>query len=101
MVSFLLTLVAGWEVRQASRATTRAEIAADKAKQNEDKAKKAEDAARYLAYVANRSEVQAKAQARIATSRSLAFLSESERSKRLDRSLLLAVEALRARLSRP
>jgi WD40 repeat protein len=37
----------------------------------------------------------AKAQARIATSRQLAALSASERNKRLDRSLLLAIEALR------
>jgi hypothetical protein len=39
---------------------------------------------------------RAEAQTRIATSRQLAALSASERNKRLDRSLLLAVEALRA-----
>ena len=40
-------------------------------------------------------EEEAKAQAKIADSRRLAALSESERDKRLDRSLLLAVEALK------
>ena len=45
--------------------------------------------------LANENEKRAKAQAAIATSRQLAALSASERNKRLDRSLLLAVEALR------
>src|SRR5262249_36111885 len=46
------------------------------------------------AVAAQKAEAKAKAQTRIATSRQLAALSSSERNKRLDRSLLLAVEAL-------
>jgi len=46
--------------------------------------------------IAEKATKQAKDQARIATSRQLAALSVSERNKNLDRSLLLAVEALRA-----
>jgi len=46
------------------------------------------------ARLAKTNEAAAKAQARIATSRQLAALSESERNKHFDRSLLLAVEAL-------
>ena len=45
--------------------------------------------------MAKNNEEKAKAQARIADSRRIAALSESERDKHLDRSLLLAVEALK------
>ncbi len=54
------------------------------------------DLAKAQTLVAENATKQAKAQTRIATSRQLAALSVAERDKRFDRSLLLAVEALRA-----
>ena len=60
------------------------------------KFKNAALAANQSAEKAKKNEQVARAQARIATSRQLAALSVSERNKRLDRSLLLAVEALHA-----
>jgi chemotaxis protein histidine kinase CheA len=85
----------------ANKANHESQIAAEKATKSENKAienltiavaetNRADQAAR----LAQTNEEKAKAQARIATSRQLAALSVAARNKRLDRSLLLAIEAL-------
>ena len=68
-------------LKKSDSAATREREATRVAQENERKAKKGEE--------------QAKAQAKLANSRRIAALSESERDKHLDRSLILAVEALR------
>ncbi len=80
-----------------------ANVKAEAARQAEEKekkqrlvAEKATDQAKAQTLLAEKATERAKAQTKIATSRQLAALSVAERDKRLDRSLLLAVEALRA-----
>jgi WD40 repeat protein len=89
-----LTLVAVVSTGVASReaaVANRARIAErDALRKAQDQARKAENAAR----LANENEQKAKAQARLANARRIAAFAESEREKRLDRSLILAVEAL-------
>ena len=58
-------------------------------------ANKARNAANIASELAKANEKEAKARARTSDSRRIAALSASERDQRLDRSLLLAVEALR------
>jgi WD40 repeat protein len=73
---------------------------ARRAEENERKqlviAERASDEAKAQTLLAERATEQARSQTRIATSRRLAVLSTTERDKRLDLSLILAVEALRA-----
>ena len=73
-------MAAVWQGDIARRAEGKATDEAKKAKKSEDRA--------------TENEARAKAQTAIATSRRLASLSVLERSRRLERSLLLAVEAL-------
>jgi hypothetical protein len=81
-ISLFLTIGAVWESMKAN-------TAAEAAKKSEERAKEKEE-------LATKNEERANAQALIATSRQLAAVSMSERQKRFDLSLLLAVEALRA-----
>ncbi len=87
-ISLLLAVVAGWESRRANRATVTATNKADEARKNEERANEKER-------LATKNEMLAKAQFKIASSRRVASLSVSERDKRFELSLILAVEALR------
>jgi len=81
VVAGLLALVAGIQTWRANQSVGKAR----------EEANRADEAAR----LARTNEEKAKAQTKIADSRRIAALSESERDKHLDRSLLLAVEALK------
>ncbi len=80
-ICVLLASVAIWASIQANKAGKSARIATETARKSEERAKE--------------SEQRAKAQTLIATSRYLAACSALERNRRLDRALLLAVEACR------
>ena len=85
--------------RRASSARTEKEqlatTAAEAARKSAEAARKSEERATEKEKLATENEKRAIDQAAIATSRQLAALSVSERNRRLDRSLLLAVEAVR------
>ena len=102
-VSLFLALAAGLQTRRANRASGMATTEAHRARESETKEKVAREyavqsklRAEENEKLAIENELRAKDQADLATSRQLAALFASERNKRLDRSLLLAVEALRA-----
>ena len=88
VISLGLALWANIERGQSRQSETKATEASNTAKAEAKRAKEATQ-------LAETNEERAKAQARIANSRQLAAVSATERSKHLDRSLLLAVEALR------
>jgi WD40 repeat protein len=100
--ALLLVALATWQWWEASRQTQRAEENAKLAARNAETSKAAQAAAEAQAEIAREATLKARAatleakkQARLRTSIKMAALSSSERNKRLDRSLLLAVEALR------
>jgi len=100
IVAGLLAITSGglaWWANRARRDADRAAVAATTARNKASEALKKADAAatseREAARLANENEGKAKAQARLAESRRLAALSRAERDERLDRALLLAVEA--------
>ena len=70
--------------------------AEENAKKQQVVAEKATIQAKAQTLLAEKATERAEAQTRIATSRQLAALSVAERDRRFDRSLLLAVEAIRA-----
>jgi WD40 repeat protein len=97
----VLALTAGalawWADRARSRANSSAKVARAAKKDADEALKRADHAAlreREAARLAIKNEEAAKAQARLANSRRLAVLSETERQKNLDRSLILAMAAL-------
>jgi hypothetical protein len=79
---------------EANRQTKAAQLAEAKEKEQRIRAEAATKEANAQTPVAENATRQAHAQARVARSRQLAALSEAERGRRLDRSLLLAVTAL-------
>ncbi len=116
-LALLLSLAAGTQTWRTNRESERANLAANSAresesqekgardeaeatahvaKQNEARAREAEKLARENENLAQQNEATAKTLAKIATSRRFAALSVAERDKHFDRSLLLAVEAVRA-----
>ncbi|MGO9468315.1 MAG: AAA family ATPase, partial [Isosphaeraceae bacterium] len=89
------SLLADEQTKEARKQTEIALEASRKAKQQAEFADKAKKEAERQTGIAQAATEQANAVARIATSRQLAALSVADGDKRFDRSLLLAVEALR------
>jgi len=102
IVAGALAITSGGLALWANKARNDAHVAAAAATKSKNEAiedrKKADASATReaeAARLAKESELRAKVQANLADSRRIAALSESERDKHLDRSLLLAVEAIK------